>query len=87
MQNLSATPDEVATRLWELLRADGILPHDGAVSDIRMRFGERYLFQDEHGSSAIDPAVLAAFERLTQGSAAWDQDAQTWVLTEDAQQP
>ena len=86
MQNLSATPGEVAARLWELLRADGILPHDGAVSDIRMRFSERYLLEDEHGSIAIDRAVLAAFERLTQGRAAWDQDAQTWVLTEDAQQ-
>ncbi len=87
MQNLSATPDEVATRLWELLRADGILPHDGAVSDIRMRFGERYLLEDAHGSSTIDPAVLAAFDRLKQGRAAWDGEAQTWVLTEDAQQP
>ncbi len=87
MQNLSATPGEVAARLWELLRADGILPYAGAVRDIRMRFGERFLLEDENGSPAVDPAVLAEFERLTQGRAAWDGDAQTWVLTEDAQQP
>ena len=87
MQNPSATPGEVAARLWELLRADGILPHDGAVSDIRMRFGERYVLEDENGSIAIDRAVLAAFDRLKQDRAEWDRDARTWVLAEDAQQP
>ncbi len=86
MQNLSATPSEVAARLWELLRADGILPHEGAVSDVRMRFGERFLLEDENGDTAIDSVVLAEFDRLKQGQATWDRDAQTWVLTEDAQQ-
>ena len=86
MQNPSAVPGEVAARLWELLRADGILPHEGAVSDIRMRFGERFLREDEDGSPTIDSAVLAEFDRLKQDRAAWDRDAQTWVLTEDAQQ-
>ena len=86
MQNLSATPGEVAARLWELLRADGILPHNGAVGDIRMRFGEWYLLEDENGSIAIDRAVLAEFDRLKQGGAEWDGDARTWILTEDAQQ-
>ena len=86
MQNMSATPGEVAARLWQLLRADGILPHAGAVSDIQMRFGERFLLTDEAGMPAIDTAVLAEFDRLTQGRAAWDGEAQTWVLIEDAQQ-
>lgn len=86
MQNMSATPAEVAARLWELLRADGILPHKGAVSDIQMRFGERFLLTDEEGRPAIDAAVLAEFDRLKQGRAEWDGEAQTWVLTEDAQQ-
>ena len=85
MQKPAATPDEVAARLWELLRADGILPHAGAVSDIRMRFGERFLREDENRTVALDPVVLAAFERLMQDRAAWDGDAQMWVLTEDAQ--
>ena len=62
MQNLSATPGEAAARLWELLRADGILPHAGAISDIRMRFGGRFVREDENGNPTIDTAVLAEFD-------------------------
>ncbi len=86
MQRPDATPGEIAAREWELLRADGILPHQGAVSDIRMRFGEQFLLEDESGTTVIDPMVLTEFDRLKQGRVQWDHDARTWVLTQDAQQ-
>ena len=84
MQDQDATPTDVAARLWELLRADGLLAHDAAISDIATRFGDRFVREDD-GAPVIDAAVLAAFDTLMRGRAAWDREARAWVVTEDAQ--
>jgi hypothetical protein len=84
MQDPHATPAAVAARLWELLQADGLLAHDAAIRDIAMRFGGQFVREDD-GEAAIDAAVLAAFDALQRGKAAWDPEARPWVVTEDAQ--
>jgi hypothetical protein len=84
MQDPDATPADVAARLWEVLQADGLLPRDAAVSDIALRFGGRFVREDD-GEAVIDAAVLAAFDALPRGKAAWDPEARAWVLTKDAQ--
>jgi hypothetical protein len=72
------TERDVAEWMFSSLTSAKYLEQGATVSQIRDIFGERFVYQNESGNSAINKKVLAEFKKLIDGKAAWDRSDKAW---------
>ncbi len=82
------TAQDVATfMLKRLNEEDGVLYQEDIVSDIRERYGDEFVYDNENGNPGIDRKVLSEFRKLTQGKVVWSRGEQYWKFREDSDDP
>ncbi|SFB62037.1 hypothetical protein SAMN05216312_1207 [Cohnella sp. OV330] len=75
------TAQDVADWMVSEIRHRGMLKQEEAVAYIREQFGERFVFVNERGHTALDREVVKAFRKLHGGRVAWDRDGFFWGWT------
>jgi hypothetical protein len=69
---------EIAHWMLDELTRDGELYQEIAVSQIALKFGYEFTYDNENGNLAIRRDVLAAFRILTENSVVWDRENRLW---------
>jgi hypothetical protein len=82
-----ATAQEVAQWMLDEVMGKGELEQEAAVSDIALKFGNEFTYDNENGNLAIRRDVLAAFRRLTENSVVWDRENRLWRKRESDDDP
>jgi hypothetical protein len=62
----------------EFERQDGWLSQSDAAADIEAKFGEEFVYYNDHGNLAIARKVLDAFRELTLNVVVWDNSSKAW---------
>jgi hypothetical protein len=73
-----ATAQEVAQWMLDEVTRKGELHQETAASDIALKFGLEFTYDNENGNLAIRRDVLAAFRILTENSVVWDRENRLW---------
>lgn len=64
--------------MLEQLEATDVLYQSETVYGIEETFGEAFVYENEHGNSAIGRTVLVEFRRLTEWAIVWDRSERAW---------
>ena len=59
----------------------GMLRQEDAIAYVREKFGESYVFINEHGNVSLEKEVKKAFRKQHRGRVAWDRDGFFWAWT------
>jgi hypothetical protein len=79
-QMSSFTAKSVAEWMLSELQRDKTLHQERAVSDIEIKFGKEFVYENERGNRAISKKVLWEFSQLTEGKAVWERYEKFWRL-------
>jgi hypothetical protein len=77
-KNNSATPEDVAHYLSDLLDEQKYLDQADAVFEVEKKFGRDFVYSNELGNDAIDQKVLDAFKKLTEDTVVWSRSDKQW---------
>ena len=80
------TPADVAAWMLSELEKRKILYQDEAAGEIQMRYGNAFVYDNENGNLAIQPAVLAAFNKVSHG-VIWSRSQRYWRPREKGDDP
>ncbi len=82
-----ATAQEAAQWMLDEVMGKGELDQESAVSDIALKFGNEFTYDNENGNLAIRRDVLAAFRRLSEDSVVWDRENRLWRKRDSSDGP
>ncbi|MEH6718463.1 MAG: hypothetical protein V7704_06235 [Aurantimonas endophytica] len=80
------TVEAAARYMVELLERSGELRQDEAVSKLRAKFRDEYVYLNGNGNLAIQPAVLKRFKKLTPDYV-WFRPSRYWRRRQWGDQP
>ena len=60
------------------LLLDKALYQEEALHEIRIRFGQDFLTNNNNGNLVLHPKLLAAFRKITSGRVVWVNDERLW---------
>lgn len=69
---------DVAVFMLEQLNEQNYLYQEVIVWDIRSKFGERFVYENQNGNLAISRDVLKEFRNLTKESVVWERGSRLW---------
>lgn len=74
------TNEDMCIAKWMLAeyRKQNFLPQALAAREIRLMFGEAYVYQNCHGNWAVNKPILEAFKTLTAEYVVWSRSFQLW---------
>jgi hypothetical protein len=75
---MPATPEEVAGWMLSELERTTSLDQESAVWNIKKRFGDKFVYENENGNLAIGRDVLAAFRKLSGDNVVWERGERAW---------
>jgi hypothetical protein len=81
------TPDQIAKWMVAELEREQYLYQQVVVSEIATRFGEEFTYSNQLGNLAIDPRVLAAFQKITEDTVVWERGQRMWRKRNEADEP
>lgn len=79
--------DVASFMLGRLNEEGGVLYQADIVSEIRERYGNQFVYDNESGNPAIDRKVLTEFRKLTEGKVVWSRGEQYWRFREGYDDP
>lgn len=82
-----ATSFQVATWMLEELDRVKFLYQEEAVSQIEVKFGRDFVYENDGGNPAISRKVLSEFKKLTGDSVVWDRSERMWRRRENYDAP
>jgi len=82
-----ASARDVATFMLQRLIEERMLSQDVAVSEIALRFGEAFVYENQNGNPAIRADVLREFRKLTTDTVVWERGEKLWRFREDYDPP
>lgn len=77
------TEKDVARFLFEEIKSDGTVYQLDAVENIKTKFGEQFIYENENGNDAIDKKVLREFNKIKKNSEEdieWSNSDKCWNL-------
>jgi hypothetical protein len=81
------TAQEIAHWMLDELTRGGELYQETAVSQIALKFGYEFTYDNENGNLAIRRDILAAFRILTENSVVWDRENRLWRKRDSTDDP
>jgi hypothetical protein len=69
---------EVAQWMFQQLESSAWLYQETVVFQIRNKFGDAFVYQNQNGNLAIGKDVLKEFRKLTEGNAIWSKSDRSW---------
>lgn len=72
------TPASIAAWMLHELERQQFLYQQTVVYEIAERFGDEFVYYNNHGNLAIDRRVLKEFRDLTGDSVVWDRSERLW---------
>jgi|1186.fasta_scaffold1231197_1 hypothetical protein len=82
-----STPKDIAEWMVQRLEKASPLYQETVVYEIKARFGEEFVRENNSGSLAVSRAVLKQFARLTKDSVVWERHERCWRKREATDPP
>lgn len=78
---MEVTAQDVAAWMVKEIEFKGVVYQTDVIREVREKFGEQFVFVNEHGNASLEKEVKKAFRKLHRGKIAWDRDGFCWSWT------
>lgn len=72
------TTKDVAQYMLNELTQNGVLHQEELVHKIKEKYGDEFIFANNHGTLSIDRKVLREFNKVKGKDILWDRDGRCW---------
>ena len=81
------TTEDVASWMVTEFERTGFLDQASAAGRIRTRFGEKFIYTNQHENIVIATSVLRAFRKRTENTAVWHRGQRMWRRRSQRDEP
>ena len=86
-ESATVSNDTVAEWMLQEVEREGLVYQETVAYDIERKFGDAFIYINEHGNPAISKGVLEAFRRISEDTVVWERQNRAWRKREPVDQP